>query len=102
MSPESLTATVNLSNLFGTPAENRRVTRANDAVAGLPAVQGLSRITRSTIRRRRAKGFNEPLQPAKTDENGRRLLDLNLQRFAQATYRLHLAARASRPMAAAA
>ena len=88
---EGLDAKVTLTNLYGTPASNKRVQTRISLTPGIPTVRGLP-------------GFhfydplkpNEPVQEtlaaAHTDENGVAEISLSLARFAPATYRLSVLA----------
>jgi len=87
VSPENLKGLVSLANLFGTPAVDRRVS----ATVGLfPAYPSFSAYPEHHFYDplRAKDGYNEPLPDAKTNEKGEAEFDLNLQRFAKATYRL--------------
>ena len=87
VSPDNLKGLVSLANLFGTPAVDRRVT----ANMGLfPAYPSFSAYPEHNFYDplRAKEGYNEPLPEGKTNEKGEAEFDLNLQRFAKATYRL--------------
>lgn len=90
VSPNDLTAKVNLANLFGTPAANRRVTARMTLSAAFPEFKAYADYRFYDPQAAR-EGFREDLAAGKTDERGEATFDLNLQRFARATYRLHLA-----------
>ncbi|MEY3200528.1 MAG: hypothetical protein RIR70_78, partial [Pseudomonadota bacterium] len=91
VSPQDLKARVSLQNLFGTPAEARRVTATLSLQPALPAFARW-RDYQFHDPQYAKEGFTEPLAEGKTDEKGELELDLNLSRFAQATYRVHLVA----------
>jgi len=91
ISPQELKARVNLQNLFGTPAENRRVTATMTLSPAFPQFPSW-RDWQFYDPQFAKEGFTEPLAEAKTTEKGEAELDLNLGRFARATYRLHLVA----------
>lgn len=89
--PENLTAAVNLQNLFGTAAENRRITArivltpqpfqfANykDYVFADPLIDP----------KKPPKTFSETLPEKRTDQQGNVEYELNLTRFDKATYLL--------------
>jgi alpha-2-macroglobulin len=91
VSPDSLAANVRLENLFGTPAENRRITAQLTLSPSIPSFRGFTDYRFHDPQYAR-EGFSEQLADASTDANGEATLALNLQRFARATYRLHLVA----------
>ena len=87
--PEQLQALVTLENLFGTPAAGRRV-RASMRLT--PADVTFERYHDYLFRDPQAAraGFAEDLSEQTTTEQGRAAFDLNLGRFARATYRVAL------------
>ncbi|HEY6641102.1 alpha-2-macroglobulin [Povalibacter sp.] len=89
VSPDDLSAQITLENLFGTPAENRRVTAQMTLTPSFPAFRRYPDYQFYDPQHAR-EGFNEPLAATTTDASGKATLALNLQRFARATYRLHL------------
>ena len=91
VSPAELKARVLLQNLFGTPAENRRVTATMRLAPAYPAFAAWRDYQFYDPRRPR-EGVEEKLAPATTDARGEAQFDLNLQRFADATYRLSFVA----------
>ncbi|HEY5807624.1 MAG TPA: alpha-2-macroglobulin, partial [Povalibacter sp.] len=91
VSPDNLQALLKLENLFGTPAENRRVTAQMTLSPSFPAFRQYPDYQFHDPQYAR-EGFSEQLPDATTDTEGKVTLDLNLQRFARATYRLHLVA----------
>ncbi|HEY0342362.1 MAG TPA: MG2 domain-containing protein, partial [Steroidobacteraceae bacterium] len=89
VSPDNLQATINLQNLFGTPAANRRVTAHLTLSPALPAFNtypGYQFYDPQVAQ----QGFEETLAPGITDDKGDAAFDLRLQRFARATYRLQV------------
>lgn len=89
VSPEALKARVDLQNLFGAPAESRRVTaslRLSPSVPNFPQFPGYRFSDPQTAK----EGFSEDLPETQTDAKGAAELDLRLNRFAKATYRLQL------------
>lgn len=87
VSPDDLKGLVTLRNLFGTPATGRRITGSISLTPSYPAFSGYGGY--SFYDPMRAKEtFNEDLQETRTNDNGEATLELNLQRFAKATYRL--------------
>lgn len=91
VSPDDLRARVNLQNLFGTPAQNRRVSARITLSPAFPAFRAYPDYQFHDPQLAR-DGFSEQLADATTDQNGEAVFDLNLRRFARATYRLHIAA----------
>ncbi|MES1196390.1 MAG: MG2 domain-containing protein, partial [Steroidobacter sp.] len=91
VSPDKLNAEVQLNNLFGTPAQQRRITASMTLSPALPAFRNYPGYQFYDPQYAK-EGFNEDLSEATTDDQGHAALTLNLQRFARATYRLHLVA----------
>ncbi|MES2684437.1 MAG: alpha-2-macroglobulin [Pseudomonadota bacterium] len=87
--PDALAANVDLQNLFGTPAQNRRVTAEMRLSPWFPAFAGFEDF-QFTDPQAAKEGFSESLSDATTGEDGKAVLDLGLQRFAKATYRVAL------------
>ena len=89
VSPKDLKGLVTLTNLFGTPATNRRISATLGLYPAYPAFPSYKDY--SFYDPLLAKeGYTEPLADATTDDKGEAEIDLNLQRFAKATYRLRL------------
>ena len=89
VSPEKLQANINLQNLFGTPAANRRVTAHMTLSPAFPAFNawpGYQFYDPEAAK----QGLDETLTPTTTNDAGEASFDLGLQRFARATYRLEL------------
>ncbi len=91
VSPQDLKANITLQNLFGTPAEARRVTATMTLQPALPSFPKW-RDYQFHDPQFAKEGFTEPLAETKTNDKGEAELDLNLARFAKATYRLHVVA----------
>ena len=91
VSPEQLKARIDLQNLFGAPAEARRVTASLRLSPSLPKFAAYPDYQFSDPQAAR-EGFTEELAETKTDAQGVAEIDLRLQRFAKATYRLQLVA----------
>jgi len=89
VTPEDLNAQIELENLFGTPAAGRRV-RASMRLS--PALISFESLRDWQFRdpQLAKEGFSENLSDQQTTEEGRATFDLNLQRFARATYRVSL------------
>ena len=91
VAPESLDGYVHLENLFGTPAENRRITAQLTLNPSIPSFRAFPDYTFYDPQFART-GYTEQLAETTTDAKGDAKLALNLQRFARATYRMHLVA----------
>ncbi len=91
VSPDELKAEIGLENLFGTPAAQRRV-RVSMRLS--PAAIAFASLRDWQFRDPQAAkdGFSENLTDQQTDDKGHASFDLNLQRFARATYRVNLTA----------
>jgi alpha-2-macroglobulin len=96
VSPKDLKALVNVQNLFGTPAEHRRVEATLTLTPAFPAFRSLPDY-RFYDPLRAKDGYNDRLHDADTDAEGNTTFDLGLQKYAKATYRVHLLARAFEP-----
>ncbi len=93
VSPKGLKAFVNAQNLFGTPAENRRVTAELTLSPAFPAFKAFPDY--KFYDPQRAKdGYNEKLGDQTTDDKGDATFDLALEKYTKATYRLHVLTRA--------
>ncbi len=90
VSPEGLSARVDLRNLFGTPAASRRVTAHMILTPAFPAFKAYPDFRFYDPQSTRQR-FEETLSPAITSDSGSATFELNLQRFARATYRLQIA-----------
>lgn len=91
VSPDELKGRVNLQNLFGTPAIDRRVTGALTLAPAYPAFSSFRDYTFYDPQRSK-ESFNEKLADIKTNDKGEAEWDLNPKRFTRATYRLLLVA----------
>ncbi len=94
--PDGLSATVEVQNLFGTPAQQRRV---EGSLVLRPAYPSFARWTGWNFYdpNRASDGFDEPLTEQTTNADGVALFDLNLNRYANATYQLSFLTRAFEP-----
>jgi alpha-2-macroglobulin len=88
VSPDNLEGNIHLENLFGTPAENRRIVAQMTLNPVFPSFRKFPDYRFYDPQYAR-EGFSESLADTKTDSSGNATLTLNLQRFARATYRLH-------------
>jgi uncharacterized protein YfaS (alpha-2-macroglobulin family) len=86
VTPDQLQVLVGLENLFGTPATDRRV-QATMRLS--PASPTFAKYPDYQFRDPQAAkdGFTENLSELRTDADGHAKFDLNLNRFARATYR---------------
>lgn len=87
--PDDLEAHIQLENLFGTPAESRRIVSNLTLTPSIPSFRAYPDYQFHDPQYAR-EGFSEQLEDATTDAQGKATLSLNLQRFAKATYRVHL------------
>jgi uncharacterized protein YfaS (alpha-2-macroglobulin family) len=94
--PKDLKGRINALNLFGTPAENRRVELALTLSPAYPAFRAFADYQFYDPQRAK-EGFNENLPEGKTDAKGDADFELNLSRYARATYRLSLLAKVFEP-----
>jgi uncharacterized protein YfaS (alpha-2-macroglobulin family) len=91
VSPDDLKGLVTLRNLFGTPAAGRRVTGSISLTPAYPAFTAYGGYSFYDPMRGK-ETFDEDLKETRTNESGEASFDLNLQRFAKATYRLRFVA----------
>ena len=96
VSPKDLKATVNVQNLFGTAAEHRRVEATLTLTPAFPAFRAFPDY-RFYDPQRAKEGYDDQLAPAETGTDGNVSFDLGLQKYAAATYRVLLLARAFEP-----
>lgn len=91
LKPDGLKAAVALHNLFGTPAEGRRVAATLSLSPAAPALPGWPDHVFFDPQAAKAS-FEERLEEAVTDAEGRAEFALPLERFERASYRLTFAA----------
>jgi alpha-2-macroglobulin len=96
VSPKELKGHINAQNLFGTPAENRRVELAMTLSPAYPAFRAFADYAFYDPQRAK-EGFSDNLPEGKTDVKGDANFDLNLARYARATYRLSLLGKVFEP-----
>lgn len=89
VSPDGLSARVDLENLFGTPAAQRRVTARMVLTPAFPEFRNFPEYHFHDPQAAH-QSFEENLAPALTSDSGSATFELNLQRFARATYRLRI------------
>ncbi len=94
--PRDLKATVNVQNLFGTPAQNRRVEGVLTLSPAYPSFRSHADYSFYDPQRAKEKQVDE-LGNAQTNDKGDVEFDLRLQRFASATYQAHVLVRAFEP-----
>jgi len=91
VSPDKLKGRVTLANLFGTPAADRKVRAQLTLTPGMPSFSKY-RDYRFFDPKRAKDTFTDALADSVTGADGTAELDLKLERFAAATYRLTLLA----------
>lgn len=91
--PKDLQATVNVKNLYGAPAEDRTVEASLALSPRLPEFPRFKDY-RFHDPHFAEQGYDQDLNPAQTDEGGNAVFNLGLEKYAKATYKLHLLARA--------
>ncbi len=96
ISPKDLSAKINVQNLFGTPAPERRVDASLTLLPSYPAFRSHPDFIFFDPMRAKEK-FQDELAKASTDAQGNADLPLGLQRYAQASYQLHLLVKAFEP-----
>ena len=91
--PDDLKGLVDAQNLFGTPAQQRRVEATLTLQPAWPAFSGWKDY--HFYDPRRAKdGYTTALQDGATDDKGHAEFDLDLKKYADATYQLYFQAKA--------
>ncbi len=96
VTPQALTAKVNVQNLFGTPAPERRVEAQLTLSPIYPAFRSYPEYSFFDPQRAKEK-FQDNLARTTTDAQGNVDLPLGLQRYAKASYQLHLLVKAFEP-----
>jgi alpha-2-macroglobulin len=96
VNPKDLKGHVNAQNLFGTPAENRKVEMSMTLSPAYPAFRAHADYAFYDPNRAK-ESFTDTLPEAKTNEKGEAQVDLNLSRYARATYRLSLLGKVFEP-----
>jgi uncharacterized protein YfaS (alpha-2-macroglobulin family) len=94
--PKDLKARIGAQNLFGTPAANRRVEVSMALSPAWPAFRSFPDYAFFDPLRA-PEGFTEDLPEGRTDDDGQAAFELNLGRFAKATYRLSLLGKVFEP-----
>jgi alpha-2-macroglobulin len=96
VAPDKLKGIVDARNLFGTPAANRRVEATLTLNPTFPAFHAWPDYQFYDLRHAK-DGYSTKLQDGKTDDNGHAEFDLDLKKYADATYRLAFLAKAYEP-----
>ncbi|WP_199099959.1 alpha-2-macroglobulin [Dyella sp. ASV21] len=94
--PDEVKGIVDVMNLFGTPAANRRVEASLTLRPAWPAFRSWPDYHFYDTRRAK-EGYEEPLQDGKTDDKGHVEFDLDLKKYTNATYQLYFLAKAYEP-----
>jgi alpha-2-macroglobulin len=94
--PDGLKGIVDAQNLFGTPAANRRVEASLTLRPAWPAFHSWPDYHFYDVHRAK-DGYDEALQDGKTDDNGHAQFDLDLKKYADATYQLYFLVKAHEP-----
>lgn len=88
VAPENLKGRIVLKNLFGTPAENRRVVAELSLEPARPFFRKYSEFEFAIPTEGHPGGYSEPLPNQMTDSNGETTFDFNLERFSKGMYTL--------------
>jgi len=91
--PDRLKGIVDVQNLFGTPAADRRVEASLTLRPAWPAFHSWPDYHFYDVRRAK-EGYEEALQDGKTDDKGHAEFDLDLKKYADATYQLYFLSKA--------
>lgn len=91
--PDNLKGLVDAQNLFGTPAADRRVEASLTLRPAWPAFHSWPDYHFYDTRRAK-DGYDEALQDGKTDDKGHAEFDLDLKKYADATYQLYFLVKA--------
>jgi uncharacterized protein YfaS (alpha-2-macroglobulin family) len=92
ITPEQAKAQVTAMQLFGSPANDRRVEAEMTLSPAIPAFEKYKDFSFKD-QFKHIEPFTEKLTASMTNADGQAELNLNLQRFARATYRLYLSAK---------
>ncbi|KWH40598.1 MG2 domain-containing protein [Burkholderia stagnalis] len=91
--PDGLKGLVDAQNLFGTPAEKRRVAATLTLRPVWPSFRSWQGYQFFDARRAK-EGYTTTLQDGQTDDKGHAEFDLDLNKYADATYQLYFQAKA--------
>ncbi len=93
LTPKDLKANINVQNLFGTPAENRRVSATMTLSPAYPAFSQYADFAFYDPLRAK-EGYSEKLSDATSNAQGVAEFALGLEKYTKATYRLNIVAQA--------
>jgi hypothetical protein len=93
LNPKDLKANINVQNLFGTPAENRRVTATLTLSPAYPAFSQYKDFAFYDPLRAK-EGYSEKLSDATSNAQGVAEFALGLEKYTKATYRLNIVTQA--------
>ncbi|WP_266168251.1 MG2 domain-containing protein [Dyella subtropica] len=91
--PDQLKGLVDVQNLFGTPAADRRVEASLTLRPAWPAFRSWPDYHFYDVRRAK-EGYEEALEDGTTDDKGHAEFDLDLKKYADATYQLYFLTKA--------
>jgi alpha-2-macroglobulin len=94
--PDALKGIVDVHNLFGTPAADRRVEASLTLTPTFPAFHNWADYQFYDLRHAK-DGYTTQLQDGRTNDQGHVEFDLDLKKYADATYRLDFLAKAYEP-----
>ncbi|QIL83151.1 alpha-2-macroglobulin family protein [Diaphorobacter sp. HDW4A] len=94
--PQDLKANVDVQNLFGTPAQDRKVEGTLTLTPAFPSFRSLPDYSFHDPQKEGQKQVDD-LGSAQTSAEGQALFDLRLSRFEAATYQVHVLAKAFEP-----
>jgi len=94
--PAELKGLVDAQNLFGTPAADRRVEASLTLRPAWPSFRSWPDYHFYDVHRAK-DGYDENLQDGKTDDKGHAEFDLDLKKYADATYQLYFLVKAHEP-----
>jgi alpha-2-macroglobulin len=94
--PDQVKGIVDVMNLFGTPAADRRVEASLTLRPAWPAFRSWPDYHFYDVKRAK-EGYEDKLQDGKTDDKGHAEFDFDLKKYADATYQLYFLAKAYEP-----
>jgi uncharacterized protein YfaS (alpha-2-macroglobulin family) len=84
---DQLKAKILLTNLFGTPAQNRNINSQFRLIPAFPSTREYPNYV-FVDPMKAGKSYTEDLETVQTDEKGEAVIDIDLRKFAPASYRL--------------
>ena len=93
LNPKDLKANINVQNLFGTAAQNRRVTATLTLSPAYPVFSAYKDFTFYDPQRAK-EGYSEKLEDTSSNSEGVAEFNLGLEKYTKATYRLNILAQA--------